>query len=101
MCGHCCGPYFALYVGEQDEARWEAEGCQDLLDRLEYEREHVRWDEAGPVHDETGEPFRRCVFLATRADGCFLCSIHSTKPKICLDYPPGSSNLCALYGKGK
>jgi Fe-S-cluster containining protein len=96
-CGHCCGPYFALYVGEEDEQHWEREGRQDLLDRLEYEREHVLWDDAGPYHCDTGERFVRCVFLRDAGGGQFLCGIHWAKPKICREYPPGTSSLCTKW----
>jgi Fe-S-cluster containining protein len=97
MCGHCCGPYFALYVEEADERRWEGEGRQDLLDRLEWERWRVRWDEHGPFNSETGERFERCIFLKKGPGGNALCEIHETKPAICRDYPPGSSELCVLF----
>jgi Fe-S-cluster containining protein len=100
-CGHCCGPYFALYVGEEDEQRWEREGRQDLLARLEYEREHVRWDDDGPYHDETGDRFERCVFLGPGPDGEWRCGIHAAKPKICRDYPPGSSSLCIQWRRNE
>jgi Fe-S-cluster containining protein len=97
QCGHCCGPYFALYVDEPDEQRWASEGRKDLLERLEWERERVRWDDSGPYHVETHEPFSVCFFLARYPDGRALCSIHGTKPRICRDYPPGSSRICALF----
>jgi len=97
MCGHCCGPYFALYVEEPDEQRWEQEGREDLLERLEWERWRVVWDDDGPYNSETGERFDRCVFLMRRADGRALCAIHDTKPLICRDYPPGSSEICARF----
>ena len=101
QCGSCCGPFFALYVEEQDEQRWQREGRTDLLDRLDRERERVRWDEAGPYDVETGERLERCVFRITLPDGRILCGIHETKPRICLDYPPGSSDLCAIFRERK
>src|SRR3990172_12823932 len=97
LCGHCCGSYFALYVEEADERRWEQEGRQDILDRLEWERRRVTWDEDGAYNMDTGERFTSCVFLIRRPEGKFFCSIHATKPGICQDYPPGSSEICALY----
>jgi len=97
MCGCCCGPYFALYVEEDDERRWESEGRLDILDRLAWERDRVLWDDRGPYNSETGERFERCFFLAGRPDGRALCSIHASKPMICRDYPPGSSDICVLF----
>ncbi len=99
MCGSCCGPYFSLYVGETDEEAWAASGRQDLLDILEWERDRVAWDERGPYDSETGERLEKCRFLEKLPDGRALCGIHEAKPKICRDYPPGSSELCALFGK--
>jgi len=97
MCGHCCGPYFALYVEECDEARWEGEGRVDILLRLDWERNRVGWDDDGPFNLESGVRFQRCFFLGSGADGRKLCGIHGTKPLICRDYPPGSSELCVLW----
>ncbi|HUT55531.1 MAG TPA: YkgJ family cysteine cluster protein [bacterium] len=99
MCGHCCGPYFALYVDEADEQRWEREGRRDILSRLDWERWHVTCDDDGAYHIDTGERFTRCAFLTHGPDGHSLCAIHDTKPIICRDYPPASSELCALHGK--
>lgn len=97
MCGACCGPFFALYVEEDDERRWERDGRKDLLDRLSYERERVRWDRAAPYNCETGETFSRCVFTVVASDGRVICGIHDTKPRICRDYPPESSELCRFF----
>ncbi len=101
MCGHCCGPYFALYVEEEDEQRWRNEGRHDLLDRLELERERVRWNEHWPYDAQTGQQLENCHYLLTLPDGRAICSIHHTKPAICRDYPPGSSEICILHKSGK
>lgn len=101
MCGSCCGPYFSLYVEEPDEERWVREGRQDLLDRLDWERNRVRWDQTGPYDAETGARFERCFFRVDLPDGRVICGIHETKPKICWDYPPGSSDLCAIFRERK
>jgi len=101
MCGHCCGPYFALYVEEGDEQRWREQGRQDLLDRLEYERDRVRWNEHYPYDVKTGERFEKCHYLLRLPDGRAVCAIHNTKPKICRDYPPASSGICILYREEK
>jgi Fe-S-cluster containining protein len=97
VCGHCCGPYFALYVEETDEERWESEGEREILERLDWERNHVTWDDDGAYNMKTGERFNRCYFLEKQPDGRSLCGIHHTKPVICRDYPPGSSEICVLY----
>ena len=100
-CGNCCGPYFALYVEEVDEKRWQEEGRQDLLDRLEYERQRAGWDKDGPFNMETMERMEKCVFLVRNEEGELVCGIHETKPLICRDYPPGSSEICVLSRKAK
>ncbi len=99
MCGHCCGPYFALYVEEADEKRWLREGRRDILARLAVERDRVRWDQEGPYDSVTGERMERCFYLTGTAGHSGLCMIHHTKPLICRDYPPGSSGICVLYDK--
>lgn len=96
QCGHCCGPYFELYVDEVDEDRWEDEGRHDILDRLLRERESVSWDDDGPFNVETKERFTTCFFMDKTEEGRGLCRIHFTKPKICRDYPPGNSGICVL-----
>jgi Fe-S-cluster containining protein len=96
-CGHCCRTSFLLYVGDEDERRWEAEGRTDVLQRLDWERWHVTWDDDGAYHIDTGERLRRCFFLEASSQDQALCRIHDTKPMICRDYPPGSSDLCVLY----
>ncbi len=100
LCGHCCGPYFSLYVEEEDELRWMREGRQDLLDRLDYERNRVAWGKEGPHDASTGARFEVCVYLEKDSEGRRYCGIHETKPAICRDFPPGSSELCVLF-KGK
>lgn len=101
MCGHCCGPYFALYVEEGDEKRWHEQGRQDILDRLQFERDRVRWNEQWPYDAVTGEVFEKCHYLIRLPDGRAVCSIHNTKPDICRDYPAGSSEICILHRKRK
>jgi len=96
-CGHCCQPYFSLYVSEDDEARWRGQGREDILNQLRWEREHIIWKNDQPLDLSTGEAPRRCHWLKKERDGTTFCSIHDAKPKICLDYTPGGSELCVQY----
>lgn len=98
-CGHCCKPYFSLYVSEQDEERWQKEGREDILQRLRWERAHIIWKDDQPINLATGEVERRCHWLRKNPDDSYSCAIHLTKPKICKDYTPGSSELCIQYRK--
>jgi len=100
-CGHCCQPYFGLYVSEDDEARWRSEQRADILAQLQSEREHIIWKDSQPLNISTGEVARRCHWLTKQPDGTTLCGIHETKPKICKDYTPGGSELCVHYRRSR
>jgi Fe-S-cluster containining protein len=100
-CGHCCQPYFSLYVSDDDEQRWQKTGRRDILERLRWEREHIVWKDDQPVNIGTGETARRCTWLQKNPDGTTTCSIHDDKPKICRDYTPGGSELCVQYRRSR
>ena len=97
QCGHCCQPFFSLYVSDEDETRWRREGREDILTQLRWEREHIVWKDDQPLVLATGEVPRRCRYLEKFPDGATRCAIHVTKPKICRDYTPGGSELCVQY----
>jgi len=98
-CAHCCQPYFSLYVSEEDEERWKKQGRNDILQRLDWERRNIIWKDDQPFNLATNEVERRCHWLKKTSDNKLLCAIHETKPKICADYSPGSSELCIQYRK--
>lgn len=100
-CGHCCQPYFSLYVSEDDEERWKQTGREDILEQLRWEREHIIWKDDQPVNIGTGEVARRCYWLMKNPDDSTTCSIHADKPKICNDYTPGGSELCVQYRRDR
>jgi len=81
------------YVTPEDTARWEREGRQDIIARLG--RNEVIW--AGDrLIDPSGVKVTTCVYLGWNGRTCF-CEIYETRPKVCRDYIPGSSELCPLY----
>ena len=93
QCGNCCQVDMVAYVTPEDIARWEREGRHDIIDRLS--RNEVIW--AGDrLIDPSGAKVTTCVYLGWTGTTCF-CEIYETRPKVCRDYIPGSSELCPLY----
>ena len=93
-CGKCCQIHFSIYAVEEDIARWRAEGRTDILRLLE--DEEMAWAGDQLVSTITGEPLSPCPFL--QKDGTrFSCTIYETRPEICREFPPGSSEICPQY----
>jgi len=88
------------YAEEEDFARWRAENRKDILEMIEHR--HLFWAGDRMISSETGNYPRECPFLYNSGDH-WLCSIHETRPRVCRDYQPGSSELCPQWkgGKGK
>jgi Fe-S-cluster containining protein len=93
-CGKCCLADFISYAATADMARWRAEGRQDILDVIE--REHAVWMGDHLVSTDTGRYLRGCPFLAWEGDHS-CCTIHATRPQICRNYQPGSSEICPQF----
>ena len=51
------------------------------------------------ISSETGDYPRECPFLYS-SDDSWLCSIYETRPSVCREYHPGSSELCPQW-KGR
>lgn len=81
------------YVSLEDRERWEKEGRTDILERLD--NNSVFW--AGDrIVSRTGSKVTSCYYLSS--DGSlWTCEIYPTRPRVCRDYIPGSSELCPLY----
>ena len=81
------------YVSPEDIARWQSEGRFDIIARLE--KNQVMW--AGDrIITRSGGKVTSCFYL--NFDGSlFFCEIYSTRPRVCRDYAPGSSELCPQY----
>ena len=81
------------YATDEDIRRWEIEGRQDILT-------HIRASEtlwAGDrIMTARGTYLSTCVFLNREGDS-FFCTIYTTRPQVCRNYEPGSSDICPLH----
>ncbi len=93
-CGVCCMVDFNAYVTEKDILRWRRENRQDILDMID--REHAFWAGDHLVSDVDGRYLTRCPFLTWEGE-FHACAIHETRPDVCRNYQPGSSEICAQY----
>lgn len=94
-CGACCTVDMMAYVSPEDRERWETEGRTDILSRLD--DNSVTW--AGDrLVSRAGLRVMNCIYLSSNGVLC-SCEIYSTRPRVCLDYVPGSSELCPLFSK--
>jgi Fe-S-cluster containining protein len=95
-CGKCCLADFIVCATVEDRDRWRREGRQDILNMIE--REHGVWMGDHLVSSETGRYLRGCPFLEWEGDHAG-CTIYETRPQICRDYLPGSSEICSQWAK--
>ncbi|HON38573.1 MAG: YkgJ family cysteine cluster protein [Desulfomonilia bacterium] len=93
-CGMCCLADMIAYVTPEDLNRWKRENRQDILHIIE--NEQAVWLGDHFISSRTGRPIYGCPFLEMK-DGLFACSIYETRPRVCRDYQPGSSELCSLW----
>jgi len=93
-CGRCCYVHLIAYVTEEDLRRWQQEGRRDILTVLE--RGHVAWAGDRILSMDRGFFSHVCPFLTVEWGKC-SCSIYETRPQICREYQPGSSELCPLW----
>ena len=82
------------YVTPEDLARWKQEGRQDILHIIETRSPAWMGDHFVSAH--TGHYLYACPFL-TLIDDQWTCSIYQTRPRVCRDYEPGSSEICPLW----
>lgn len=94
QCGKCCFVDLTAYAQESDFERWNAEGRQDILSVMEHR--HLVWSGDRLISSETGDPPRECPFLYSD-EGKWRCVIYETRPQVCRDYEPGSSELCPQF----
>jgi len=96
-CGNCCTTNLTAYIHDEDLERWRKEGRTDILKILE--KEAVVWEGDHLVSADTGAYVQGCPFLSW--DGAFFsCDIYLTRPLVCRNYQPGSSELCSQF-KGR
>jgi len=93
-CGKCCFVDMIAYAQPEDFERWRREKRDDILKVVE--GEHLVWAGDRMVSSQTGAFSQTCPFLISEGD-VFKCSIYETRPRICRDYKPGSSEICPQW----
>jgi Fe-S-cluster containining protein len=97
-CGKCCFVDLTAYAEQSDFDRWRAENRQDILSIIK--NQHLTWAGDRMISTESGNTPRECHFL--KAHGTeWLCSIYETRPLVCREYQPGSSELCPQCADNK
>jgi Fe-S-cluster containining protein len=84
----------AAYAQQEDFDRWRAENRHDILNIIQHR--HLIWAGDRMISTETGDCPRECFFLCSVGNKC-LCSIYETRPLVCREYQPGSSELCSQW----
>jgi len=87
---------FIAYITEEDMDRWTSQNRQDILDTIQ--KGHVFWMGDRLVSRTSGQTLQQCPFL-TRHKDLYSCTIHETRPVVCQNFTPGSSEICSLFGK--
>ena len=94
-CGKCClDEHYMLTLSATDEdvARWEDEGHEDIL-------QYVDTIKPG-VHDlwiKDGEELARCPFVRKdKGKPTYRCTIYETRPEACRKYPVSVAQMVAL-----
>jgi Fe-S-cluster containining protein len=96
-CGNCCHVDMMAYVTETDLRRWEKEGRRDIMARAQ--GDDIIWSGDRMV-TATGKKLKNCIYLG-RDGATFFCEIYETRPLVCQNYIPGSSELCPSCPKKK
>ena len=98
-CGTCCLANMAAFSGtisDDDRTRWVREGRSDILRTME--TEGAVWAGDHFVSGRDGNYLHECPFLR-RSEEFYICDIYQTRPQVCRDYIPGSSEICPLFEK--
>jgi len=91
-CGECCESFGShLHASEHDKLRWQREGREDLLARVN----RLGWIWVDP---DTKESLDRCPFILATPGKQKICAIQETKPDICRDYPTLAHGKRCLHG---
>jgi len=81
------------YATDDDIQRWEREKRFDILARIK--GNNIIWS-GDTLFSSKGMHLKSCVYLNWNGEA-FFCEIYETRPQVCRDYLPGSSELCPLY----
>ncbi len=94
QCGTCCLAHISAYASGEDIERWNREGRDDILHIIEHE--HAMWVGDHLVSSLDGHYLHGCPFL-TWEGAHYACSIYVTRPSVCRNYEPGSSEICPQF----
>jgi len=91
-CGNCCEAFGGhLNASKHDLERWQREGREDLLSRVN----RLGWIWVDP---ETRSREDRCPFILKIDAERSVCSINETKPAMCRAYPTLAHGRRCLRG---
>ena len=92
-CGACCHVDMVAYASPEDTQRWEKERRYNILAHLH----DVMWS-GDRIVDTSGTRITSCVYLKWHCSS-FFCKIYETRPMVCRNFVPGSSDLCPLFNR--
>lgn len=93
-CGKCCLTDLIAYVTDEDRGRWAKEAREDILHILEHES--AVWAGDHIVSSIDGRKLQGCPFVLWEG-ALATCTIYETRPRVCRNYRPGSSELCSQF----
>jgi Fe-S-cluster containining protein len=83
------------YATDADIRRWEREQRFDILARIK--KNDIIWS-GDTLISSKGTHLKSCIYLNWNGEA-FFCEIYETRPQVCMDYLPGSSELCPLHSE--
>lgn len=89
-------PAMVYQIEDEDRLRWLSEKRDDIIHILE--NESPVWMGDHLISSKTGKPIHSCPFLRWES-GISSCVIYESRPKVCREFLPGSSELCPLFKK--
>jgi Fe-S-cluster containining protein len=92
-CGKCCLAEMVIFASDNDRERWHTLGRQDIISCIENSGHQWAGD---TVVDKDGNRALGCMFLEYQ-NGFAICKIYETRPDVCRDFLPGSSEICPQF----
>lgn len=83
-------------IEDSDRVRWIAENRYDIINILT--NESAVWMGDHLISSKTGRKIYSCPFLKLE-DSFATCTIYETRPNVCRNFMPGSSQICPLSKK--
>ena len=93
-CGRGCLTDLLAYVTDEDRERWKRQARGDILHILDHE--NAVWAGDRIVSSTDGRRLLGCPFILWEGE-LATCTIYATRPRVCRDYEPGSSELCSQF----